>query len=48
MWLLLIALFGFVVPNGFFIYWLLVEFAGSGPSWRTTLHWVSSSMSSSP
>lgn len=31
MWLLLIALFGFVVPNGFFVYWLLVEFRGLGP-----------------
>lgn len=26
--LLLIALFGFVVPNGFFLYWLFNEFRG--------------------
>ena len=26
MWLLIIALIGFLVPNGFFIYWLLVDF----------------------
>lgn len=26
MWLLLVALLGFVVPNGFFVYWLLFEF----------------------
>ena len=26
MWLLLIALFGFVVPNGLFVYWLLFEY----------------------
>ena len=31
MWLLLLALLGFVVPNGFFIYWLLFEFHGLGP-----------------
>src|SRR5512146_2192152 len=28
MWLLAIAALGFLVPNGFFIYWLLVEFSG--------------------
>jgi hypothetical protein len=28
MWLLLVALFGLVVPNGFFVYWLLFEFHG--------------------
>jgi hypothetical protein len=28
MWLLVIALFGLVVPNGLFIYWLLAEFPG--------------------
>ena len=28
MWLLLIALFGLVVPNGFFVYWLLFEYQG--------------------
>ena len=31
MWLLLLALLGFVVPNGFFMYWLLIEFHGLGP-----------------
>jgi len=31
MWLLVVALLGFVVPNGFFIYWLLFEFHGLGP-----------------
>ena len=28
--LLLIALFGLLVPNGIFIYWLLTEFRGVG------------------
>ena len=28
MWLLAIAAVGFLVPNGIFIYWLLVEFSG--------------------
>jgi hypothetical protein len=27
MWLLIIALFGLLVPNGIFIYWLLNEFS---------------------
>ena len=31
MWLLAIAAFGFLVPNGFFLYWLFVEFDGLGP-----------------
>jgi len=31
MWLLLIALFGLVVPNGFFVYWVVFEFNGLGP-----------------
>ena len=31
MWLLLAALVGFVVPNGFFLYWLCFEFHGVGP-----------------
>ena len=31
MLLLAVALFGLVVPNGFFIYWLVYEFAGLGP-----------------
>jgi hypothetical protein len=29
--LLLVSAFGFFVPNGFFIYWLLYEFNGFGP-----------------
>jgi hypothetical protein len=28
--LLFVALLGFVVPNGFFLYWLLFEFDGIG------------------
>jgi hypothetical protein len=32
MWLLLIALFGLLVPNGLFIYWLFFEFNGFGPA----------------
>ncbi len=31
MLLLVIALFGLVVPNGFFVYWLVVEYHGLGP-----------------
>ena len=31
MLLLLVSAFGFIVPNGFFIYWLLFEFDGLGP-----------------
>ena len=31
MWLLLIALFGLIVPNGLFVYWLAAEFHGLGP-----------------
>ncbi|HVT41170.1 MAG TPA: hypothetical protein VHE78_19190 [Gemmatimonadaceae bacterium] len=31
MWLLLFALIGLVVPNGFFVYWLMFEFHGLGP-----------------
>jgi hypothetical protein len=27
-WLLLIALFGLVIPNGFFVYWLVHEYHG--------------------
>ena len=30
-WLPLVALFGLVVPNGFFLYWLFVEYRGLGP-----------------
>jgi hypothetical protein len=37
MWLLLVALFGLIVPNGFFVYWLLVEFHGLGPVLRDNL-----------
>jgi hypothetical protein len=28
MWLVLVALFGLLVPNGIFVYWLLTEFDG--------------------
>lgn len=31
MWLLLVALFGLLVPNGLFIYWLFTEYQGLGP-----------------
>jgi hypothetical protein len=31
MWLLLIALLGLTVPNGFFVYWVMFEFHGLGP-----------------
>jgi hypothetical protein len=31
MWLLLVAAFGFLVPNGFLIYWLVAEYQGLGP-----------------
>jgi hypothetical protein len=37
MWLLLIALFGLTVPNGFFVYWLLYEFDGIGPVLKDNL-----------
>src|SRR5207253_6651663 len=30
-WLLVVALLGLVVPNGFFLYWLFFEFQGFGP-----------------
>ncbi|MBC7901655.1 MAG: hypothetical protein H7070_16565 [Saprospiraceae bacterium] len=30
MFLLMIALFGLLVPNGIFVYWLLTEFNGPG------------------
>jgi len=30
MWLLIVALFGLIVPNGIFIYWLFTEFGGIG------------------
>ena len=31
MWLLAIALFGLVVPNGYFLYWLFREYRGIAP-----------------
>ena len=31
MWLLVIAAFGLLVPNGYFVYWLLTEFDGFRP-----------------
>lgn len=37
MWLLLIAFFGLVVPNGLFVYWLFFEFHGLGPVLQDTL-----------
>ena len=37
MWLLLVALFGFLVPNGFFVYWLFTDFDGLGAVLRNTL-----------
>jgi hypothetical protein len=30
MWLLLLAIFGLLVPNGIFVYWLMAEFHGVG------------------
>ena len=30
-WLLVVAAFGFIVPNGFFVYWLLFEYQGLAP-----------------
>ena len=30
MWLVIAALFGLLVPNGIFVYWLLTEFDGVG------------------
>lgn len=30
MWLVAVALFGLLVPNGIFVYWLLTEFDGVG------------------
>ena len=31
MWLLIVALFGLLVPNGLFVHWLLVEDQGLSP-----------------
>ena len=31
MWLLAVALFGLLVPNGFFVYWLLHDYRGLAP-----------------
>lgn len=31
MWLLLISLFGLLVPNGLFIHWLFTSYSGLGP-----------------
>jgi hypothetical protein len=30
-WLLPISLIGLLIPNGFFVYWLIYEFNGLGP-----------------
>ena len=37
MWLLVISAAGFIVPNGFFVYWLLAEYHGLGPIWSDHL-----------
>lgn len=37
MWLLAIAALGFLVPNGFFLYWVFVDFSGLGPVVRDRL-----------
>ncbi len=37
MWLLLAALFGLLVPNGLFVYWLVVEYQGLGAVLRNPL-----------
>jgi hypothetical protein len=37
MWLLTVALFGLLVPNGFFVYWLLFEFHGIMPALQDKL-----------
>jgi hypothetical protein len=37
MWLLLVALFGLLVPNGYFVHWLLTSFHGVGPILRDHL-----------
>jgi len=37
MWLLAVALFGLLVPNGFFVYWLLFEFHGIMPALQDKL-----------
>jgi hypothetical protein len=31
MWLLVIAIFGLIVPNGYFIYWLVHDYNGIAP-----------------
>ena len=31
MWLLVVALFGLTVPNGFFLHWLFTEYNGLAP-----------------
>ena len=37
MWLLAVAIFGLIVPNGLFIYWIAVEFNGWGPVFHNNL-----------
>ena len=37
MWLLVLAAFGFFVPNGLFLYWLFNEYQGLGPIWADHL-----------
>ena len=37
MWLLIVAFFGFVVPNGIFIYWLIHDFTTIGAAFQNRL-----------
>ena len=37
MWLLVISAFGFIVPNGFFLYWVVADYHGLAPIWADHL-----------
>ena len=37
MWLLAVSAFGFVVPNGLFLYWLRAEYQGLAQLWSNHL-----------
>lgn len=37
MWLLIVAVIGFVVGNGLFVYWLLFEYQGLAAVWSNHL-----------
>lgn len=37
MWLLAIAAFGLIVPNGMFVHWMLTEYAGLGSMFESSL-----------